>query len=74
MPLIQVTLVEGRSAEAKRALMEQLTDATVRTIGAPRDAVRVILAEVPPEHWAVGGRPKSDRASDPQTDSDRSTT
>lgn len=74
MPLIQVTLVEGRSAEAKRALMEELTDAAVRTIAAPRDSVRVILTEVPPEHWAVGGRPKSDPAPQPQNDTDRSTT
>ena len=59
MPLIQVTLLEGRSPAAKQALMAELTDAAVRAVGAPRASVRVILNEVPPAHWAVGGEPKA---------------
>ncbi len=62
MPLIEVTLVEGRPQECKRALIAELTAAAVRTIGAPRESVRVILSEVPAEHWGVGGEPKSSPA------------
>ena len=59
MPLIQVTLIEGRSDDAKTALIHGITEATVQAIGAPREAVRVILQEVPALHWGVGGVPKS---------------
>jgi 4-oxalocrotonate tautomerase len=59
MPLIHVTLLEGRSVEAKASLIRQLTDATVEAIAAPRETVRVILQEVPPAHWGVGGVSKA---------------
>lgn len=58
MPVIQVTIIEGRSAEAKKELIKKLTDATVEAIGAPRETIRVILQEVPAAHWGVGGVPK----------------
>lgn len=58
MPLIQVTMIEGRSADAKTALIRGLTNAAVDATGAPRESIRVILQEVPGEHWGVGGVPK----------------
>lgn len=58
MPLIDVTLIEGRTPEKKKALIKALTDAVEQSIGAPRDSVRVILREVPAAHWGVGGVPK----------------
>lgn len=59
MPLIQVTMIEGRSADAKAALLQALTQAAVDAVGAPRESIRVILQEVPASHWAVGGVAKS---------------
>jgi 4-oxalocrotonate tautomerase len=58
MPVIQVTLVEGRPASAKRELIAALTDAAERTLAAPRTTIRVVLAEVPAENWGVAGEPK----------------
>lgn len=54
MPLIQVTLVEGRSPEQLRALISSLTAAVTESIGAPKEAIRVVLNEVPDTHWAAG--------------------
>ncbi|MFI0404757.1 4-oxalocrotonate tautomerase family protein [Actinomadura sp. 3N508] len=54
MPLIEVTLVEGRTPEQLRTLITRLTDAAETALGAPRAAVRVILREVPAAHWAAG--------------------
>ncbi len=59
MPIIEVTLVEGRSKEKKAALIAELTDAAVRAIDAPIESVRVILREVPPEHFGVAGKSKA---------------
>ena len=58
MPLIEVTMIEGRTRDQKRALMASVTDAVEQSIGAPRDTIRVVIREVPAEHWAVGGVPK----------------
>ena len=58
MPLIQVTLIEGRSAKSKAALIQALTDATVNAISAPPTSIRVILQEVPRANWGVGGARK----------------
>ena len=50
MPLIEVTLAEGRSPEKLRALISRLTEAVVETGVAPKQSVRVIVREVPPTH------------------------
>lgn len=54
MPLIQVSLREGRTAEQLRALISALTRAAVESLGAPKESVRVIVTEVPATHWAAG--------------------
>ncbi|GLV12544.1 4-oxalocrotonate tautomerase [Alicyclobacillus hesperidum] len=63
MPLVQMSILEGRSAEAKRALIREVTDAVVRTLGVQPDAVRVLLYEMPKANWAVGGVSKADSSS-----------
>ncbi|TME55299.1 MAG: 4-oxalocrotonate tautomerase [Chloroflexi bacterium] len=55
MPLIQASIVQGRSPEQIRALHEALTKAVETSIGASRDAIRVLIYEVPATHWAAGG-------------------
>ena len=58
MPLIEVTMIEGRPKDKKVAMIKAVTDAVEQTIGAPRESIRVIVREVPAENWAVGGVPK----------------
>jgi len=54
MPLVEVTLAQGRSPEQLRAMISEVTDAVSRTVAAPKDAVRVIIREIPATHWAAG--------------------
>lgn len=54
VPLIEVTMVEGRTAEQLRALISRLTAAVEQAVGAPRESIRVVIREVPPTHWAAG--------------------
>ncbi|RKE38642.1 4-oxalocrotonate tautomerase [Paraburkholderia sp. BL23I1N1] len=63
MPFIQVTMIEGRGHDAKVELIRELTEATIKTIGAPRESVRVVLHEVPAAHWGVAGVPKGGPSS-----------
>lgn len=61
MPLIEVTMIEGRSDEQKDALIAKLTEAVHEAVGAPIETIRVVLREVPGHHWGVGGKPKFPR-------------
>ena len=54
MPLVEVTMVEGRSGEQLRALISELTAAVEKAVGAPRENIRVVIREVPATHWAAG--------------------
>ena len=58
MPILDITLLSGRTYEKKRRLIQEVTDATVRALDVPPDSVRVILREVHPSHFAVAGEPK----------------
>lgn len=55
MPLIQVTMLQGRTADQKRKLAQRLTDAMVEEAGARREAVVVTFVEVSRESYASGG-------------------
>lgn len=49
-------MLEGRSPELTARLLESVTEAVAGTLGIPAERVRVLLYELPPRHWAVGGR------------------
>lgn len=53
MPLIEVTLVEGRPYERLRRLISELTTAAEQSLEAPRSSIRVVIREVPATHWAA---------------------
>lgn len=55
MPLVQVTMLTGRTADQKRKLAQRLTDVMVEEAGAHREAVIVTFNEVPKESYASGG-------------------
>lgn len=56
MPFVQVNIFEGRSAEQKEAAIEKITDALVDSLGAKKEAVRVLIQEHPKENWGIGGQ------------------
>ena len=47
MPEIVVYMLEGRTVDAKRSLVKDITDAIVKNLGAPPEAVTVSLVETP---------------------------
>lgn len=55
MPLIQVTMLNGRTVDQKRKLAERLTDTMVEEAGARREAIVVVFHEVSDESYASGG-------------------
>ncbi len=61
MPIINVQLLAGRTPAQKRALIRELADGTIRALGVAEQSIRVVLTEVAPEHWGVGGATKAER-------------
>jgi 4-oxalocrotonate tautomerase len=54
MPIVEVTLVEGRSPEELRDMISAVTTAVSETVAAPVESIRVIIREVPTTHFAAG--------------------
>ena len=56
MPIAQIHIMEGRTEAQKTALIEKVTDAICEAVDAPREAVRVILQEMPNTNFGIGGK------------------
>ena len=61
MPYVTVKMIEGRSEDQKKALVEKVTDAVVETTGAPAEAVVVFIEEMSKNHYGVAGKRLSDK-------------
>lgn len=55
MPIVTVKMIEGRTDEQKKALVEKVTAAIVETTNAPAEAVSIIIEEMSKNHYATGG-------------------
>lgn len=61
MPLVNIHMAEGRSPEQKKALMEAVTAAMTKHIGAPESSVRVWINEFPNTDFMAGGELLADK-------------
>jgi 4-oxalocrotonate tautomerase len=61
MPIVTVKMIEGRTDEQKKALVEKVTAAIVETTDAPAEAVAIIIEEMSKNHYATGGVRISDK-------------
>ena len=61
MPYVTVKMIEGRTDEQKKALVEKVTDAVVETTGASKEKVVVFIEDMTKDHYAVGGKRLSDQ-------------
>jgi 4-oxalocrotonate tautomerase len=66
MPIVEITLIEGRSPETKLKLIRAVTNTVIDCTAAPRQNVRVMIWEIPADDFAVGGLPKKPRRSSGQ--------
>jgi 4-oxalocrotonate tautomerase len=55
MPVIQITISQGRSVEQKRELIEVLTKETARILKTQEEKVRILIYEVSKENWGNAG-------------------
>ena len=63
MPVVHVYVWSGFSNEAKRRTVAGITK-VFTDMGIPREAVEVIIHEVPKENWGVAGEQASEKLRD----------
>ncbi|SFM77340.1 2-hydroxymuconate tautomerase [Marinobacter zhejiangensis] len=56
MPVAQLNILEGRSDEQKEALIREVSEAICRSLDAPLESVRVIINEMPKQHFGIAGQ------------------
>ncbi len=55
MPFAQIYMLEGRTDEQKKAVIEKVTKALQEAVDAPVQSVRVCIIEMPSTNWGIGG-------------------
>jgi len=55
MPIAQIHIMEGRSDAQKEQLIAEVTTAIARSLGSPEANVRVMITEMPKQHFGIGG-------------------
>jgi len=64
MPVIHVSILEGRSIEVKRAYIKALTDCSVEVLPCRPENVTIVLSEMPFEHYGRAGKIKLDELTE----------
>lgn len=60
MPFVQIFLLEGRSEEQKRDVIEKVTNAVCEAVNAPAENVRVWIHDMPKSNWGIAGQTAKD--------------
>jgi 4-oxalocrotonate tautomerase len=55
MPVVQITMLHGRSIEQKRKIAKRMTDVLVEEARARREGITITFHEVSKESYASGG-------------------
>ena len=56
MPTYHIEMMEGRTIEQKKKLVEEITRVTVEVLGSAPESVDILITAVKRENWATGGR------------------
>ena len=60
MPTYHIEMMEGRTLDQKKKLVEAITRVTVEVLGVKPDSVDILIADIKRENWATGGKLWSD--------------
>ncbi len=55
MPFAQIYILEGRTPEQKKAVIEKVNQALHEAIDAKKETIRVWIHEMPKENWGIAG-------------------
>jgi len=55
MPFVNITIIEGRTAEQKEQLIHEVSHTVSNVLDASIETVRVCINEIPSSHWGIAG-------------------
>ncbi|MFH1710399.1 MAG: 2-hydroxymuconate tautomerase [bacterium] len=55
MPLVKIEMWAGRTPEQKEKIIQNVTKAVCDAVGCPKEAVWVVIEDVPKENWGMSG-------------------
>ena len=56
MPTYHVEMMEGRTLDQKKKLVEAITRVSVEILGGAADSVDIIITDIKRENWSTGGK------------------
>lgn len=56
MPMLQVSILEGRTPQQKEELIARLTQTVTETLSVKPESVRILIQEMPKTHWGIAGQ------------------
>lgn len=56
MPIVFVEMWEGRTVEAKKKLVQGITEAVITKLNVPPEHVQVIIRDYPKHNWSKAGK------------------
>ncbi|WP_417543273.1 2-hydroxymuconate tautomerase [Marinobacter sp.] len=56
MPIAQLYVIEGRTDEQKETLIREVSEAMARSLDAPLERIRVMITEMPKQHFGIAGQ------------------
>ena len=56
MPTYHVEMLEGRTLEQKKKLVQAITRVSVEILGGHSDSVDVLITDIKRENWSTGGK------------------
>ena len=56
MPSYHIEMMEGRTLDQKKRLVEAITRVTVEVLGVKPESVDILIADIQRENWATGGK------------------
>ena len=56
MPTYHVEMMEGRTLEQKKKLVDEITRVSVEVLGGAAESVDIIITDIKRENWATGGK------------------
>ena len=63
MPTYHIEMMEGRTVEQKKKLVEEITRVSVEVLGGTPEMVDILITYVKRENWATGGKLWLERTS-----------
>ena len=61
MPIIDVKMTPGATAEQKAQLIKALTQPMIDILGKTPESVRVVIQEIPTDDWGIAGETLTSR-------------